>query len=133
MFSPQPTPSFEELKVGTELPTFHLRMSPPIMMRWCAAVEIWRRDHYDKDYAVNKVKQPDILGSGSWSKSFLYAYVSNWAGPNGWAWKQTQQNRAPMLPGDEYTIFGAVVSKEVKDGLGYVEIDLGMRTADGVT
>ena len=82
---------------------------------------------------MNVGKQPDILGSGLWSQSFLYAYVSSWAGPDGWAWKQTHQNRAPMLPGDEFTVFGAVTSKDVEDGLGYVEIDMGLRIPDGTT
>ena len=108
-----------------------LRLTVPIMMRWCAATEIWRRDHYDKDYAVTHVNLPNVIGSGSWSRSFLYAFVSNWAGLDGWVLKLSHQNRGQMLPGDEYTVWGRVASRQVNDGLGYIELDLGMRKQDG--
>jgi acyl dehydratase len=128
MFRTQPTPFFDDVHVGDEPPKAMIRLTPPIMVRWCAAIELWRRDHYDKDFAVGHVKQPDILGSGLWSRGMLYAYLSNWAGLDGWVWKQKHQNRAPLLPGDEFTIWSRVTNKEVIDGLGYVELDLGMRT-----
>jgi acyl dehydratase len=131
MFRTQPTPFFDDVHVGDEPPKAMIRLTPPIMVRWCAAIELWRRDHYDKDFAVGHVKQPDILGSGLWSRGMLYAYLSNWAGLDGWVWKQKHQNRAPLLPGDEFTIWSRVTNKEVIDGLGYVELDLGMRTQDG--
>ncbi len=131
MFRPQSTPFYDDIERGFDLPTAQLTLTVPIMIRWCAAAEIWRRDHYDRDYAL-KHHLPDIIASGSWSLALLYAYVSNWAGLDGWVFKFAQQIRAHMLPGDVFTIWGHVTDRYVKADLGYVELDLGMRNQSGV-
>ena len=101
------------------------------MVRWCAAVEIWRRDHYDLDYAVNRAGLPNIVGSGAWTHACLHHLLSQWAGPDGWVFRVSQRVRATMLPGDCLTAWGRVTATRVVDGLGYVELETGMRKADG--
>ena len=128
----QKTVCFEDIDVGTEMPSVSLKLTVPIMMRWCAATEIWRRDHYDKDYAT-EIGLPDIIGSGSWSRSYLFGLASQWVGLDGWVWKLSHQNRAMLLPHKNYTAWGRVTSKEVKEGLGHVVMDMGFRRdEDGV-
>ena len=76
---------------------------------------------------------PDIIGSGSWSRSYLFQLASKWVGLDGWVWKLSHQNRAMLLPHKTYTAWGRVTSKEVKDGLGHVVMDMGFRRdEDGV-
>ena len=46
-------PPFEELRVGTELPTLvRGPLSAAHLMRWSAATENWHRIHYDQPYAT---------------------------------------------------------------------------------
>jgi acyl dehydratase len=123
--------AFEDVRVGDEIPTVVKPLTVPIMVRWCAAVEIWRRDHYDLDYAVNQAGLPNIVGSGSWTHACLYHLLSAWAGPDGWVFKASQRVKATMLPGDVLTGWGRVTATRLVDGFGHVELDTGLRKADG--
>jgi acyl dehydratase len=131
MFKPQQTPFYDDIEVGYELPSPQLTLTVPIMVRWCAAAEIWWRDHYDKAYSVNH-HLPNPIGSGSWSQAFLHAFVSSWAGPDGWVFKLSQRNRAPLFAGDVFTIWGCVTDKSTQHDLGYLQVDVGMRNQNGV-
>lgn len=131
MFRPQGTPVYEDVEVGYELPQAQFTLTPTIIVRWIAATEIWRRDHHDRDYSLDK-GLPDIIGSASWSRSVLYAMVSNWAGPEGWVFKITQQNRAYLVPGDLLTAWARVTKRYVKNDLGYLELELGLRNQHDV-
>ena len=131
MFKPQQTPFYDDIETGFELPATQLTLTVPIMVRWCAAAEIWWRDHYDKDYCLSH-HLPNPIGSGSWSQAFLHAFLSNWVGHEGWVFKLSQRNRAHMLPGNVFTIWGCVTNKYTKYDLGYLELDLGMHNQDGV-
>ena len=125
------TPVFEDVAVGQEIPTVVKPLTVPIMVRWCAAVEIWRRDHYDLDYAVNRAGLPNIVGSGAWTHAGLHHLLSQWAGPDGWVFKVSQRVRATMLPGDCLTAWGRVTATRVVGGLGYVDLETGMRKSNG--
>jgi acyl dehydratase len=125
------TPCFEEVAIGQEIPPIELPLTVPIMVRWCAAVEIWRRDHYDLEYAREK-GLPNIVGSGAWTHACLHRLLSGWAGPDGWVFKVSQRVQASMLPGDRLTGWGRVTATRTVDGLGYVELAIGFRKADGV-
>jgi acyl dehydratase len=125
------TPFFDDVAIGQEIPTVVKPLTVPIMVRWCAAVEIWRRDHYDLDYAVNQAGLPNIVGSGAWTHACLHHLLSQWAGPDGWVFKVGQRVRTTMLPGDLLTGWGRVTATRVVDGLGYVDLETGLRKADG--
>ena len=125
------TPFFDDVALGQEIPTVVKPLTVPIMVRWCAAVELWRRDHYDLDYAVNQAGLPNIVGSGAWTHACLHHLLSQWAGPDGWVFKVGQRVRTTMLPGDHLTGWGRVTATRVVDGLGYVELETGLRKADG--
>jgi acyl dehydratase len=131
MFKPQQTPVYDDIDVGYELPQSQLTLTPTMIVRWIAATEIWRRDHHDRDYALDKAL-PDIIGSASWSRALLYAMVSNWVGHDGWVFKISQQNRAYLVPGDGLTVWARVEKKYVKNDLGYLELDLGLRNQENV-
>ena len=52
--------------------------------------------------------------------------------PNGWMWKVSFQHRAMIVPGDLITCWSKVTDKYEKEGLGYLELDTGMRLDSGV-
>jgi acyl dehydratase len=122
---------YDDVAVGQDIPTITLPLTVPIMVRWCAAIEIWRRDHYDLAYASEK-GLPNIVGSGSWTHACLHRLLSQWAGPDGWVFKVSQRVHAMMLPGDTLTGWGRVTARREVDGLGYVDLAVGFRKADRV-
>ena len=66
------TLAYEDVKVGGEIPSWSLDYTLPVMVRWCAAVETWRRDHYDYEYAVRAVTRPHADGPGYWTQACFY-------------------------------------------------------------
>jgi acyl dehydratase len=125
------TPWFDDVEVGQEIPTIRLPLTVPVMVRWCAAIEIWRRDHYDLEYARTQAGLPNIVGSGAWTHACLHSLLSRWAGPDGWVFKVSQRVQSMMLPGDTLTGWGRVTARRESDGLGYVDLALGMKKDDG--
>ncbi len=122
---------YEDIGVGMEIPQIAKSVTVPIMMRWCAAIEVWRRDHWDRDYAINHDKLPDAVLSSGFKQACLYQLLQDWARDEGWVWKVMRQDRGMVHPGELLTGWGKVTSKYVKDGLGYVELQIGLMKRDG--
>ena len=99
------------------------------LMRWSAAIENWHRIHYDRPYAVEHDKLPDVLVSGMEAAS-LVQMLKDWCGAGGWLWKIHYQFRAMDPVGATLTCWGQITDKYVRDGLGFVECDIGMRNQD---
>lgn len=124
---------FDDVEVGQAIPqVVKGPMTPAHIMRWSAAMENWHRIHYDKIYAVEHDKLPDILINGSWKQHVLMQLVKDWVGLGGWAWKVGFQYRDMDLPGDVITAWGKVTGKSEKDGLGFVELEVGLKNSRGV-
>ena len=123
---------YEDIEVGMEIPEIVKAVTIPIMMRWCAACELWRRDHWDRDYAINCDKLPDAVLSSGFKQAFLYQLLQDWVKDEGWVWKMTHQDRGMVYPWGSLTGWGKVTNKYVKDGLGYVELQIGLRNQDGM-
>lgn len=128
----EPAAPFEQIQAGDQIPQIVKPLTVPIMVRWCAAVEIWRRDHYDLEYAREQAGLPNIVGSGSWTHACLHHLLNAWAGIDGWVFKVSQRVHTAMLPGDTLTGWGRVTETRVVDGLGYVELAIGFRKPDGI-
>jgi len=124
---------FDDVTVGTELPALSKGpMTTAHIMRWSAAMENWHKIHYDWRYATEHDKLPDVLINGSWKQHVLVQLLKDWAGPGGWTWKISFQYREMDVPGDVITAFGTVKRTYEHDGIGYVELDIGLRNSRGV-
>lgn len=123
---------YDDVPVGLEIPSQAVDLTIPIMVRWCAAAEIFRPDHYDYEYSVNVLGLPNAVGSGWWTQARLFKLLHDWAGDTGWVLRIRHEMRASLYPGSTLVFSGNVTGKSVKDGLGYVEIDLAVRQKDGV-
>jgi acyl dehydratase len=124
---------FDEVEIGQEIPpVVKGPMTVAHIMRWSASMENWHRIHYDKAYAMEHDKLPDVLVNGSWKQHVLMQVVKDWAGLQGWPWKVGFQYRDMDIPGDVITAWGKVTSKYEKEGLGYVELAIGLRNSRGV-
>ena len=56
--------------------------------------------------------------------------LKDWCGAGGWLWKIHYQFRAMDPVGATLTCWGQITDKYVRDGLGFVECDIGMRNQD---
>ncbi len=124
---------FEDVELGTDIPALSKGpLTTAHIVRWSAAMENWHRLHYDYRYATEHDKLPDVLVNGSWKQHVLVQLLKDWVGPGGWTWKIGFQFRAMDLPGDTITAWGRPVRKYEADGLGFVELEIGLRNARGV-
>jgi len=124
---------YGDVKVGQELPTYVIGpMTTTHLFRWSAAIENWHRIHYDQDFAVYHEGLPNVLGQGSWKQSVMPQYLKDLSLPDGWAWKVSFQHRAMIVPGDTLTCWAKVTNVYEKDGLGFVELETGMKNQDDI-
>jgi acyl dehydratase len=121
---------FDEVQVGQEIPpVVKGPMTTAHIMRWSASMENWHRIHYDKVYAMEHDKLPNVVVNGSWKQHVLMQVVKDWAGLGGWAWKVAFQYRDMDLPGDVITAWGKVTKKYEARGLGFVELEIGLKNS----
>ncbi len=122
---------YDDIRIGMNLPETKLLITIPVLQRWCSATETLRRDHYDTKYSIEQDGIPSAVLSGSFSQAYIWSLLFNWVGGEGWVYKVYQKNAAMVHAGDTVTFFGLVTNKYEKDGLGYVELDIGLRNDDG--
>ncbi|MFC1935352.1 MaoC family dehydratase [Chloroflexota bacterium] len=126
---------YDDLEVGQELPSYAIADGPLTathMFRWSAAMENFHRIHYDQDFAIYHDGLPNVLGQGSWKQSVLPGYLKDQCLPDGWMWKVSLQNRAMIVPGTSLTCWSKVTNKYEKDGLGFVELECGIKNEDDI-
>ena len=123
---------FEDVTEGQELPLLEKGPLGPIhLFRWSAAMENWHRIHYDRRFAVEHDKLPDLLINGSLKQQFMVQMVKDWAGREGWVWKVSFQFRAMNSVGETLHVWGRVKSTERLQDYGLVVLDLGIVNQDG--
>ncbi len=130
-YDPFTTPRYEDIDIGFKLPEVAQKLTIPVMQRWVAATETLRRDHYDAKYAIEHDHIPGCVMSGSFSQAYMWQLLFNWVGPDGWVCRTAQRNAMSVNPGHIITFFGIVTDKYVKNGLGYLDLDIGLRIQDG--
>ncbi len=123
---------FDDVQDEQDMPPLVIGpLSATHLFRWSAAIENWHRIHYDQNFAVYHDGLPNILAQGSWKQSILPRYLKDICLPDGWAWKLSFQHRAMIVPGDTLTVWARVTSRREVDGLGLVELDIGMSLQSG--
>jgi acyl dehydratase len=123
---------FEDVHEGMELPKYIYQPTPTHLFRWSAAIENWHRIHYDLDFAINHDKLPSVLVQGSWKQSVVPKYLKDWTLPGGWPWKASFEHRAMLVPGDILILWGRVTGVQEKAGLGFINLEIGMKSHDGI-
>lgn len=102
-------------------------ISPAHIMRWSSAIENWHRIHYDRDYAVDHDKLPDIVINGSWKQHVLLQLLTDWAGETGWVWKANFQFRGIDVVNDTLNAWATPIAKQERGGFGLVSLQIGIR------
>lgn len=123
---------YDDLAVGDDLPPLVIGpMTSSHIVRWSGAIENWHRIHYDQNFAIHHDGLPDILVQGSWKQSILPRYLKDICLPDGWLWKVRFQHRAMIVPGDTISVWAKVTDKREADGLGLIDLDVGMALQSG--
>ena len=123
---------FDDVWVGQELPWLTKGPLGEIhLFRWSATMENWHRIHYDRRFAVEHDKLPDLLINGSLKQQFMVQMVKDWAGREGWVWKVSFQFRAMNSVGETLHVWGRVKATERLQDYGLVVLDLGIVNQDG--
>ena len=123
---------FDDVWVGQELPWLTKGPLGEIhLFRWSATMENWHRIHYDRRFAVEHDKLPDLLINGSLKQQFMVQMVKDWAGREGWVWKVSFQFRAMNSVGETLHVWGRVKSTERLQDYGLLVLDLGIVNQDG--
>ena len=123
---------FEDVVIGQSIDD--LQKGPfttPHLMRWSSAIENWHKIHYDRDFAQQHDKLPDLLVNGSLKQNFLLQIVKDWATHHGWPWKVSFQFRSMDVVGSTLFVWGRVTRKLELPDYGVVELELGIRNQDG--
>ena len=123
---------YEDVEEGFELPKYIYQPTPTHLFRWSAAIENFHRIHYDLDFGLNHDRNPSILVHGSWKQSVIPQYLKDWTLPKGWPWKAQFEHRAMLVPGDTLIVWATVTGKYEKEQMGFIDLELGMKTHDGV-
>jgi len=126
-----PRVDFDDIKVGDQLPAKLIRITVPIVVRWAMATEAYRRDHYDYGFATHE-GHANIIASGLWALSCRWAYISHFAGRDGWVWKVSHQLRSRMNVGDSLTASAVVTGLERHEKYGLVQLDVKFTNQNGV-
>lgn len=127
------TPFFEDVEIGRDVPSL---VKGPLttahLMRWSAAMENWHKIHYDRTFAKEHDKLPDLLINGSLKQQFICQLLKDWAGDAGWLWKASFQFRAMNLVGETLTVWARVTQKRELPDYGLVDLDLGILNENGL-
>jgi acyl dehydratase len=123
---------FEDVTAGDDLPALPVGpLTTMHLMRWSAAMENWHRIHYDRAFAVEHDKLPDLLVNGSLKQQFIVKLLKDWASPTGWLWKVSFQFRAMDRVGEALSVWGTVTGKEKLADYGLIDVDVGIRGDGG--
>jgi acyl dehydratase len=118
---------FDDVVIGQEVPGLEKGpLTTAHLMRWSAAMENWHKIHYDKPFAMEHDKLPDLLINGSLKQQFVMQLLADWAGAGGWVWKVSFQFRAMNLVGETLNVWAKVTDVRRLSDFGLVELELGI-------
>ena len=123
----QPT-KLGSLSVSTKVPELIKGpMTTQHLMRWSSAIENWHRIHYDRQFAVDHDKLPDLLVNGSWKQHVLVQLLKDWAGPAAWVAALAFQYRSADVCGDTIIAAAEVTGMESAGFATLIHCDISIR------
>lgn len=118
---------YESVIVGEDVgPLLKGPLTTAHLMRWSAAMENWHKIHYDRTFAREHDKLPDVLVNGTLKQQFIMQLLRNWAGVDGWVWKVEFQFRAMNTVDETLKVWARVISKRETAIYGLVDLELGI-------
>ncbi len=112
-----------EVKAGDRLPELPVELTATRIIAGAIASRDYQDVHHDVA-AARRQGMPDVFMNILTTNGYVGRYVSDWAGPEAILKHVAIRLGAPNLPGDTLRLTGRVVSAEVQDGEGIVEVEV---------
>ena len=87
--------------------------------------------HYDLNVA-RTAGHPKVIIHGALKSAWLGELVTSWMGSTGRLLELDVSYRAIDFPGDVVTCVGKVIGVRIENGVGLVELEIGLRNLDGI-
>jgi acyl dehydratase len=123
-------PEFDRLEIGAELPAFERTTGFAQWNRYAAVNDEFIDVHMDRE-AARAAGQADVFGMGNLRIAYLHAALHDWLAGRGDVAEFAIQFRALNLLGDRLRCHARVVGKERRDGLEWVDVQLGVTNQKG--
>ena len=121
------TRTYDQVKVGDELPELVIELTPTVIISTAIASRDYQDVHHDRDLAEKKGSK-DIFMNILSTNGFVGRFVTDWAGPNAILKSVSIRLGAPNYPYDTMRMTGKVEQKEIADG--EATVDLSVRGAN---
>ena len=124
------TPMFEDVSVGDELPELVKHPDNRQLVMYAGASQDFVAIHYDLNVA-KEAGHPNVIIHGALKSAWLGELVTGWIGSEGRLLELDVSYRAIDFPGDTATCIGKIIDARIEDGVGLVEIEIGLRNPEG--
>ena len=114
-------------KVGEELPTFDLEVTPTVVVAGAIASRDFMPVHHDRDYALSQ-GAPDIFMNILTTNGYVSRFVTDWAGPDAMLRSIKIRLGAPAVPGKTLRFTGQI--SQVSDEGDERVVEVAIRAAN---
>ena len=121
---------FEDVEVGTEIPSLVKDITTRQLVKWAGASEDFNEIHYDKDFALRQ-GLPGVIIHGRLKAAFLGQLLSDWIGDGGVVKKLGCNYRGMDVPGKQLVCKGKVSNKYTDAKGCYVECEVWTENPEG--
>lgn len=121
---------FEDVAVGDLLPEVVKNPSTKQLVMYAGASQDFVAIHYDQSVA-EAAGHPKVIIHGALKSAWLGELVTSWIGEDGRLLELDVSYRAIDFPDDSVTCVGKVIDVRVEDGVGLVEVEVGLQQEDG--
>lgn len=121
---------FEDVSVGDELPEIVKHPDTRQLVMYAGASQDFVAIHYDQNVA-QEAGHPKVIIHGALKSAWLGELVTSWMGDEGRLLELDVSYRAIDFPDAIATCVGKVTETRITDGVGLVELEIGLRQEDG--
>ncbi|MDD5094636.1 MAG: MaoC/PaaZ C-terminal domain-containing protein [Dehalococcoidia bacterium] len=114
---------FEDVEVGTQIPTLVKHPTTRQLVKWAGASGDWYEIHYDKDVAL-KNNLPGVIVHGWVAFAGHGQVLGDWIGVDGDILKIGCSYRGMLLPGHDVSYKGKVTKKYQEGGKNLVDCEI---------
>jgi acyl dehydratase len=125
-----PTLWFEDAVVGDELPEVVKQPDTRQLVMYAGASQDFVAIHYDRKVAA-EAGHPKVIIHGALKSAWLGELVTSWIGSTGRLLELDVSYRAIDFPDDVATCVGKVTETRIENGVGIVEVEIGLRNPEG--
>ena len=121
---------FEDVSIGDELHPLVKNPTSQQLVMYAGAAGDFVPIHYDKDVA-NRAGHDRVIIHGALKSAWLAEMITEWAGPAGHLKEFSVSYRAVDYPDEPKTCRGRVLQTRIEDGVGLIDIEIGVEDASG--